>query len=111
VNERFDHPEGWLATSGASVGVGAVVRGEGRRLAADTVRGAELRQSPGFRLVGRQCAEQLGQPLHLVIASPQLTSAVFHDERSSQYEFVLSPRGAPHEQYRMSVRLGGGCVR
>ena len=60
---------------------------------------------------GRKRTKQLRELLHIHISGPQLAPAVLHDERSSQYELVLSPRRDPHGQYRMSVRRDGGCVQ
>lgn len=111
VGEGLDHEQGGLAAPGCLPRVQLVVRHEVCGLAADAVGRPEAGKSERFRTVDGERAKEFRQLVHLTIAGPQFTPAVLHDERSGQYKFVLSPRGRPHEPYRMSVRRAGGCVQ
>lgn len=107
----LDHQARGLPAAGALAQVGAVVRREVRGLTAHAVRRPEAGQRVCLRAVERQRTEQFRQLLYLSIIGPQFAPAVLNDERSGQYQFILSPRRAPHEQYRMSVRRYRGCVQ
>lgn len=111
LHEGVDHEPGRLATAGGLAGVLGVVRHEVGGLVAHAARRAETRQSPDLRRMDRQRTQQLRQLSDLVIVGSELAPVVLHHKRADQYKLILSPGRDPHEQYRMSVRRGGGCVR
>ncbi|MFD7789741.1 hypothetical protein [Streptomyces sp. NPDC059759] len=110
LSERHDHTARGLTAASPPAGVGRIVGCKVGGLAADAVRGPEAWKSESFGAMKGKRSQQLGQFLNLGVAGPQFAPAVPHHQCSSQYELVLSPHRAPHEQYRMSVRRDGGCV-